>query len=361
MSTWRKHFRLAAVACGVAAIASLGDACSRVLWKPAGQPVLVGRNMDWTAKMGTKLYVMPKGMPRKGLVEENELTWTSKYGSVVATIWDCGTADGLNEAGLNANLLYLAETKYGERDSSRPGISAALWAQYFLDNFATVAEAVEAAESFQVRPFGLMHHGVSADAPVHLSLSDAQGDSAIIEVLDGKTVIHHGPKYTVMTNSPVYDEQLVLLKQYEGLGGKKPIPGTMEAEDRFARGAFYLTKLPASPESYQEAVAGVLSVIRNMATPLGANDPDRPNISATLWRSIADSTNKLYYFEFTNLPNVVWIDLAKLNFEEGAPVLRFDLAADLEAAGEVSGKFMPAKPIDFQEAGKPVTWQPDSE
>jgi choloylglycine hydrolase len=56
----------------------------------------------------------------------------------------------------------------------------------------------------------------------------------------------------------------------------------MEAEDRFARGAFYLTKLPEKPEPYQEAVAGVLSVIRNMATPLGANDPTRPNISATL-------------------------------------------------------------------------------
>jgi penicillin V acylase-like amidase (Ntn superfamily) len=79
-----------------------------------------------------------------------------------------------------------------------------------------------------------------------------------------------------MTNSPPYDEQLVLLKQYEGLGGKKPIPGTMEAEDRFARGAFYLTKLPDNPVSYQAAVAGVLSVIRNMATPLGANDPSAP-------------------------------------------------------------------------------------
>ena len=65
----------------------------------------------------------------------------------------------------------------------------------------------------------------------------------VIEILDGKVHIHHGPEYTTMTNSPPYDEQLVLLKQYEGLGGRLPIPGTMEAEDRFARAAFYLTKL----------------------------------------------------------------------------------------------------------------------
>ena len=314
--------------------------------------------MDWTEKMGAKIYVLPKCIKREGLVDVNPIKWTSKYGSVVTTVWDCAVADGMNEAGLNANLLYLAETKYGERDPACPGLSVALWAQYYLDNFARVAEAVEATKSLQVQPIEIVHKGVKVDAPIHLSLADATGDSAIIEILDGKTTIHHGPEFTVMTNSPVYDEQLVLLKQYEGLGGKKPIPGTMEAADRFARGAFYLTKLPENPASYREAVAGVLSVIRNMATPLGANDPDRPNISATMWRTISDCTNKRYYFEFTDMPNVVWIDLDKLNLDPDAPVQVFDLASDLEAAGEVSGKFQPAAPIKFQKAGTPVTWNP---
>lgn len=38
--------------------------CSRIMWKADGQPVLVGRNMDWAEKMGTSLYVMPKGIER---------------------------------------------------------------------------------------------------------------------------------------------------------------------------------------------------------------------------------------------------------------------------------------------------------
>ncbi|WP_108682947.1 linear amide C-N hydrolase [Methyloceanibacter sp. wino2] len=332
--------------------------CSRIQWKADGQPVLVGRNMDWTARMGTKLWAMPKGIAREGLVEENPLEWTSKYGSVISSVWDCATADGLNEAGLNIDLLYLAEAKYGERDPSRPGISIALWVQCFLDTCATVAEAVDVAKAFQVRPFELVHQGEKVDAPLHLSLSDGSGDSAVIEILDGEPHIHHGPQHTVMTNSPPYDDQLVLLKQYEGLGGKKPIPGTMEAEDRFARGAFYLTKLPDNPGSYQAAVAGVLSVIRNMATPFGANDPVRPNIAATIWRTISDCTNKRYYFEFCDMPNVVWIDLAKLNLEEGAPAQMFDLATDIEASGEVSGKFKPADPFAFQKAATSVTWKP---
>jgi len=308
--------------------------------------------------MGTKLYAMPKGIERDGLVEENPVRWTSKYGSVISLVWDCATADGLNEAGLCANLLYLAEANYGERDASRPGLSIALWVQYFLDTCATVAEAVETAKSHQIQPIQLIHKGENVDAPLHLSLSDASGDSAIIEILNGEPHIHHGPQYTVMTNSPPYDEQLILLKQYEGLGGSKPIPGTMEAEDRFARGAFYLTKLSENPDSYQAAVAGVLSVIRNMATPLGANDPVRPNISATIWRTIGDCTNKRYYFEFCDMPNVVWIDLDSLKIDEGAPVQVFDLAGNFEAAGDVSAKFQPVQSIDFQKAGTTVTWKP---
>jgi len=308
--------------------------------------------------MGTKLYTMPKGIERDGRVDENPVRWTSKYGSVISLVWDCATADGLNEAGLNVNLLYLAEATYGERDASRPGLSIALWVQYFLDTCATVAEAVEASTSIQIQPIRLNHQGVDVDAPLHLSLSDANGDSAVIEILDGKPHIHHGPQYTVMTNSPVYEEQLILLKQYEGLGGSKPIPGTMEAEDRFARGAFYLTKLPEEPESYQAAVAGVLSVIRNMATPLGANDPVRPNISATIWRTIGDCTNKRYYFEFCDMPNVVWTDLDKLELNAGAPVKMFDLAGDFEAAGDVSAKFKSVQSIEFQMANTAVTWNP---
>ena len=330
--------------------------CSRIEWTADGQPVLVGRNMDWTERMGTKLYVMPKGIERDGLVDENPLEWTSKYGSVATVVWDCATTDGLNEAGLSTNILYLAEARYGERDLSRPGLSIALWGQYFLDTCATVAEAVEAAKLMQIQPIQLIHRGVKVDAPMHLSLSDASGDSAIIEILDGEPHIHHGPQYTVMTNSPPYEEQLVLLKQYEGLGGSKPIPGTMEAEDRFARGAFYLTKLP-EPRSYQEAVAGVLSVIRNMATPLGANDPERPNISATIWRTISDCTNKRYFFEFCDMPNVVWTHLENLDLSEGASVRMFDLSSDLEAAGEISGKFQPVEPVEFQKAGTAVTWK----
>ncbi len=334
--------------------------CSRALWKAAGGPVLVGRNMDWTERMGTKLWVMPKGIEREGLVDTNPLRWTSIYGSIATTVWDAASTDGINEAGLTARTLYLAETEYDERDADLPGVSVSLWPQYYLDSFATVAEAVEATGSLQVRPMQIVHRGEPVDAPLHLSLADATGDSAVVEILDGTPVIHHGPEYTVMTNSPTYDEQLVLLKQYEGLGGKKPLPGTAEAEDRFARGAYYVTQLPEKPANYQEAVAGVLSVMRNMSTPLGFVDPVKPNVSPTQWRTVSDVTNLRFYFELTNMPNVVWVDLGDVELDAGAPVRTFDLAAHPEAAGDVSARFESTSPPEFQKAGTAVSWTPSS-
>ena len=76
------------------------------------------------------LYVAEngRGIARDGAAGENTPRWTSKYGSVIAAGYDIGSADGMNEAGLVANLLYLAESDYGE-PGGKPVLSISLWAQ----------------------------------------------------------------------------------------------------------------------------------------------------------------------------------------------------------------------------------------
>ena len=328
--------------------------CSRVLWTSEGQPILVGRNWDWTDVVVTELYTTPRGIERSGMTPTNPMKWKAKYASVAAVAWEALTGGGINEAGLSVNLLYLAESDFGERDDTLKGVCCSVWAQYYLDCFATVAEAVEAAKSIQVVPFKVVHKGELGESYIHMEVADASGDSAIIEILDGKPVIHHGKQYRVVANSPTYDEQLALMKEYEGLGGSKPVPGGSQSDERFVRGAYYAQMLPEDPASYQAAVAGVLSIMRNMSTPFGMDDPDKPNISATRWRTIADLTNKRYYFEFADMPNVVWVDMDKLNLDEGASAQKFNLATHFDASGQVADKFQPTEPPAFIEAGAKV-------
>lgn len=97
--------------------------------------------MDFHMDTATNLWSLPRGVERNDGVG-GQLAWTAKYGSVVAAAYDLMTVDGMNEGGLAAHVLWLSESTYGARDDSRPGLSMAVWMQHFLDNFASVDEAV---------------------------------------------------------------------------------------------------------------------------------------------------------------------------------------------------------------------------
>ena len=200
------------------------------------------------------------------------LTWTSTYGSVVATAFDITSTDGLNEAGLAGHILWLAESTYGEPDDSRTQLGQGIWLQYFLDNFATVAEAVAWIAETDVQVVQ-MDDPTGGERPgLHLALDDATGDSAIIEYVDGHARVYHSRDYKVMTNSPTFDQQLELVKSFTGLGGDKPLPGGTDARDRFARASFYVDRVPM-PNSQVEAVAAMLLQRYALALPAGAG-PD---------------------------------------------------------------------------------------
>ncbi len=318
--------------------------CSRILWrdKEDGQAI-VGRTMDWFEDPGSNLWVLPRGIERNGRVREDPLRWTSGYGSLVTTMYDLGTADGVNERGLDGNLLFLAESDYGTRDARMPGLAVSLWLQYFLDNFATVEEAVDhmATRPFQLRP---VTAGIREKKRmnVHLSLADRHGDSAIIEYVDGKPIVYHDRRYRVMTNSPTFDRQIEGLKRYEGFGGQESLPGSTKAADRFVRAAYYLLRLP-EPDTERQAIAGVLSVIRNVSQPFGEIDPNAPNTSPTRWRTVADLANGYYFYESTMSPDIIWIDLKKIDFTAGVRKLALGDRAGL--IGDVTGQFEPSAPF----------------
>ena len=48
------------------------------------------------------------------------------------SFYGVATVDGMNEKGLVANTLYLAESDYGKSVAGRPNMSIACWAQYVL-------------------------------------------------------------------------------------------------------------------------------------------------------------------------------------------------------------------------------------
>jgi len=115
---------IAAGAISLALATSQALACSRIVYETAGGSFLTARTLDWFEDTETDLWAFPRGMERDGGAGANSIEWTSKYGSIVATIYDAATVDGINDAGLVGNALYLAEAEYGtENAGDKPRIS----------------------------------------------------------------------------------------------------------------------------------------------------------------------------------------------------------------------------------------------
>jgi choloylglycine hydrolase len=331
----------AALATGLAiGLADPAGACTRYLWSDNGYAVMAGRTMDWPESTEPVLVVFPRGVERDGgragdaVVDGNPARWSARYGSVVATVYGIGTADGINEAGLGAHMLYLSATDFGPRDPAKPAVHAGLWAQYLLDNAATVVEAIALMQDVQI----VMVEANGHKATVHLAIEDATGDSAILEFVNGELVVHHGREHVVMTNDPPYDQQIAMLarQDYSKPESTMPLPGNVNAVDRFQRAAYFGALLP-DPKDEREAVAGILSVVRNVSVPFGAPYKDF-GIYNTEYRTALNLTARRYYFELTNSPNLVWVDLAAFDLSPGRPVRSLD-PDDVALWGLVNDRF----------------------
>jgi choloylglycine hydrolase len=322
------------------------SACSRAVYFGLEGQTVTGRSMDWLENMQTNMWIFPRGMNRDGGMPDKGLKWSSKYGSVIVSVYELGTADGMNEKGLVANLLFLVPTGYPPaKGDSRPQLSIAAWTQYLLDNFATVQETVAWMRKQSFRPVSVVApNGVEGE--VHMSISDTSGDSAIFEYIDGKLFIHHGRQFQVMTNEPRFEAQLALNEYWKQIGGTVMLPGTNRAADRFARASFYINATQQSADP-REAVAAVLSVMRNVSVPRGISTPGRPNISSTIWRTVADHKNLVYFFEDTFSPSLVWVKLKEVDFSPSSGVRKLTMHGNPDLAGDQTGGFKAAQPFTF--------------
>lgn len=328
------------------------EACTRIVYNGKDKNTLTARTMDWKYEMDTTLWIFPRGIERNGLTGEKSMIWTSKYGSVVVSSMESATSDGVNEKGFVANLLWLNESEYPIVTKSDQSISLSLWAQYVLDNFSTVNEAVATLTKNPLILVTSNIPGQNRKATLHLSISDATGDSAIIEYVNGKQIIHHSMNYRILTNSPIYEEQLAINNYWEKIGGLQMLPGTNKSSDRFVRANFYVNIIPKDLVGF-EAVGAVLSVLRNVSVPFGIGTNEAPEISSTRWRTVFDHKNRNYYFDSVRSPNIIWTNLDKIDFStETGKIKKLKLGEkqNIIYNGEVNDKFIESKPFKFLES-----------
>lgn len=322
--------------------------CTRIVYKGPNKTNITARSMDFSIDIPANIWFFPREIQRISSFKNNEIKWISKYGSIVTSSWDIAVSDGMNEKGLVANLLWLTSTQYPvfDQESHKNGLVVSYWAQYVLDNFATVSEAVDALSQENFIVVSDKIPGTERFVDVHLSISDALGDNAIFEYIDGQLTIHHDPNYVVMTNDPIYDSQLAINEYWKDIPGKIFLPGTNKAADRFVRASYYIKAVPQT-EDRRIALASAFSVIRQCSVPYGISTEEFPNLSTTRWRTVSDHKNLTYYFEDALSPNVIWIDFKNLNFDSNSKVKKLALDKEQIYAGETSSQFLDSEPLQF--------------
>ena len=74
---------------------------------------------------------------------------------------------------------------------------------------------------------------------------------------------------------------------------------------------------------------------------------EQPNISSTIWRTVSDHKNRVYYFEDTASPSLLWVKLANVDFTEGTGTRKLTMSGKPDLGGDQTSNFAKAEPFKF--------------
>ncbi len=342
-----KLIKALAVIMAVVLSAVSAKPCSRIVFRgDSTDVVMVGRTLDWRTPIPTNLYVYPAGMAKQSMNTGPLLTWTSKYGSVLAVGYDGGVTEGMNECGLAVNGLFCKVSKYREAPagSDMPVMSLAVLVSYFLDNFATVDEV---EQWLKVNEFGIAGQTFDGGtvSMLHWGFTDRTGDTLIMEFDNGNMNLYRGKQYQMLTNDPMFQQMRAINGYWEGVGGMNMLPGTVRSADRFVRGDYFIHHVPTKVDS-DRALYELMTVIDNVSVPFGYEIEGQPELSSSQWRSVSDLNRGRYYFKFADSLGAFYIDLSDLMLKPGSPVLKLDTTDHSDFFQCVNNKLKVSKPFN---------------
>jgi choloylglycine hydrolase len=293
------------------------------------------RTMDVFIDLEPSLSIYPRGTVENGRLVKNVMTWTDKYGyvSVDETNLSNLTAEGINEKGLAAHLLYFGSMQQPKRDTSIKGVNGLVWIRYILGNYANVQEVLDHLNDYQIYTPKIELKGKEVLLPIHYSIEDAQGNSAVIEYVDGKLKVHENTK--AMTNEPDFNQQIKNLKAIKDtdLYNIDSVPGGAKSENRFIRANFISENMPDANTS-KEAVNYMFAAADSVSVPFtkGYKDVDLSEEGVldkwpTQWKSVISMQDKILYITDVLVGNRVYIDLNEANLESGQPVKSISIMA----------------------------------
>ena len=362
MKTIIRVTMILAIAALLAFAASTAPACTGITIKPKDGSVIFARTLEFAADLKSNIIIVPRGQEYVGTAPGDKpgLRWKTKYATVGANAFDMSVVlDGLNEKGLQVGLFYFPGfAQYQEVKAEDAGKAVAPWeiGSYLLGTCSDAKEAVAAAKGVLVGD--AVQKDMGFVPPVHAIVTDASGESMVLEYVGGELKVHANP-FGVMANSPTFDWHMTNLsnyvtlsqknieridlagKQIKGLGqgsGMLGLPGDFTPPSRFVRAvAFSKTALPV--DKANDGVLQAFHILNQFDIPKGAAqgiEHGHEVYDYTLWTSASDLKNLRYYFRTYENSRIRMVDMKAVDFD--AKEIRTISMKGEEEIEDVSGK-----------------------
>lgn len=262
--------------------------------------VVVAKNLDWEDASG-QLMLNPRGQEK--VARASGFGWLARYGSVTFNQFGRGRPlGGMNEAGLVVEEASYWPSRHPKPEGI-PRVDELEWVQFQLDRFASVDEVVQNLDGLAVEPsLGGLHYFVA----------DRSGQVAIIEFLDGSTIVHW-PDVPVLTND-TWERSRDYLGRHAGFGGTRVAGPGPESPERFVRAATLLAEAAPTVEDARRILADV------------AQDD-------TVWRLVYDPVDLTVHYQTMGAPAPKWLNLQADDFGRSARLsLDAGVTGDVHAA-----------------------------
>lgn len=321
-------------------------ACTYFFLKAQDGSVISGRTQEFYSNLESTIDTVARGtaFTSEAPVGVKALSWKTRYGFVAISHYNRNLfSDGLNEKGLAAGALWFADTKYPAIKSGDQVVNVIDLVGWILGNFETVAEVKAAIQKVKIT--ATIFQPLKMVLPLHFYVTDAHGNSIVLEHIDGTLKVSDNNANGVMTNEPELDWHLQNLRFYSNINpfsfpvsdlkddqwslgtGLKGLPGDYTSASRFVR----ISALKYFSTPAKDAEAGVnlaLHLINVIDIPYGPQlwiQGQQGHVQWTPWMVIYDQTNRYFYYRTYDNPNLRRIDLNKLLFAETTSNRRVDL------------------------------------
>jgi hypothetical protein len=177
----------------------------------------------------------------------------------------------------------------------------------------------------------------------HFFVSDQEGNTAVIEFLDGNLAVYTGDTMPIpVLCNTAYPDELANLESYAGFGGEKPVRLQHKGTQRFVQAAYMIRNTPQKVDADYG-----FKILRTLERGL------------TRWSIIIDANQGRVYFHTSQARKIKYFDISHLDFSPDTPVKMLDIHADL--CGDVLEYFVDYSPKRNLRAAKEGIQSTDSE